>query len=241
MGGKPTEIDLETAAIAERYSRRDSADVKSRYSIFNPAVYMGLQEKERNLIKLFDQFIDYIDTMKVIEIGCGAGGNLAELIKFGFSPENLCGIDLLKERTAMARHRLPAVVQIIHGDALTAALPHTQYDIIYVSTVFSSILNDDFQNLLSERIWSILKPGGMIVWYDFVYDNPNNRDVRGVSLSRVKQLFPLGKLKSQRLTLAPPVSRRVTKLHPSFYSVLNVIPWLRTHILCAIHKAENNG
>jgi len=101
------------------------------------------------------------------------------MIKFGFAPENLCGIDLLEERVTAARRRLPPTVSLIQGGALTAALPHVGYEIVYVSTVFSLILDDRFQELLARRMWSLLKPGGIVLWYDFLYNNPKNADVRG--------------------------------------------------------------
>ena len=121
---------------------------------------------------------------------------------------------------------------------MTASLPKASYDIVYTSTVFSSILDDSFQLMLAERMWSLLKPGGFILWYDFIYNNPWNQDVRGVKLRRVTELFPLGTLRCHKLTLAPPISRVVTRIHPRLYGLLNALPILRTHVLCEIEKAE---
>ncbi|MGZ7259737.1 hypothetical protein ACXWO8_09385, partial [Streptococcus pyogenes] len=74
-------------------------------------------------------------------------------------------------------------------------------------------------------MWRWLKPGGAVVWYDFTVDNPRNPDVRGVPLSRVRALFPQGRLTARRVTLAPPLARAL----PAAYALLNIIPWLRTH------------
>lgn len=239
MGNEPKNIELEASAIVDRYARRDTPGVKALYSPFNPSVYLAVQERERALIRLLTRLGSPVESMTVLEIGCGTGGNLAELIKLGLTPENLCGIDLLEERVIAARHRLPSTVPLIQGDALSAELPRASYDIVYVSTVFSSILDEKFQELLARRMWSMLKPGGIVLWYDFVYNNPNNADVRGVKLRRIAQLFPQGVLHGRRVTLAPPISRRVTKLHPSLYTLFNCLPFLRTHILCDIQKAMN--
>jgi hypothetical protein len=75
-----------------------------------------------------------------------------------------------------------------------------------------------------------------VLWYDFIVDNPRNRDVRGVPLRRVRELFPQGQLHAQRLTLAPPIARAVCRLHPGAYAVFNSIPWLRSHVLVLIEK-----
>jgi SAM-dependent methyltransferase len=177
-----------------------------------------------------------VESLSVLEIGCGMGGNLAELIKLGFVPENLTGIDLLEARIISARRKLPSGVTLIHGDALTEALPDTDYDVVYASTVFSSILDVGFQEILARRMWSLVKPGGIVLWYDFIFDNPNNADVRGVPVRRIRAIFPEGSLRLKRVTLAPPISRRVTRLHPALYPVFNIFPFLRTHVLCEIKK-----
>lgn len=67
------------------------------------------------------------------------------------------------------------------------------------------------------------------------YDNPRNPDVKGVSLTRIRQLFPDGVVHSIRVTLAP-LSAAVCKLHPTLYTVLNAMPLLRTNLLCWIEK-----
>jgi hypothetical protein len=85
-------------------------------------------------------------------------------------------------------------------------------------------------------MWALAKPGGGVLWYDFIFNNPRNPDVRGVPLHRIRQLFPAGKIHHWKLTLAPPLSRRVTRLHPVLYSVFNLVPFLRTHVLCWIEK-----
>lgn len=39
-----------------------------------------------------------------------------------------------------------------------------------------------------------------------------------------------------RVTLAPPIARRLAIMHPGLYPVANVFPFLRTHLLCWIQK-----
>ena len=73
---------------------------------------------------------------------------------------------------------------------------------------------------------------------DFVFDNPSNTSVRAVSLERVKALFPEGKFKSKRVTLAPPISRRVCQIHPALWGLFNLFPFLRTHKLIFIEKGN---
>ena len=85
-------------------------------------------------------------------------------------------------------------------------------------------------------MWRWLRPGGAVLWYDFTVDNPRNRDVRGVPLSRLRALFPQGQLRHRRVTLAPPLARALVRVHPALYRPVNAVPWLRTHLLAWVGK-----
>lgn len=224
--------------IKGRYDRRKNLP-SSIYDPLNTSVYMSRQEKERALIR----WVDYADLApvsdkRVLEVGCGSGGNLLDLVRLGFKPENLVGNELLEERVLAARHNLPEPVMILEGDAAGLDLEEETFDVVLQSTVFTSILDVNFQQRLANRMWSLVKPGGGVLWYDFTYNNPKNPDVRGVPVGRIRELFPGGEFKAWRLTLAPPISRVVTRVHPSLYTLFNTMPFLRTHVLCWIRKLK---
>lgn len=227
----------EIEQIAERYQRR-SLIPTDRYSRLNPAVNLSVQERQRALISLFAQMgLKSLADVAVLEVGCGSGANLLELIELGADPARLVGNELLADRLTAASARLPASVRLLAGDASQLDLPAASFDIVYQSTVFSSILDNGLQASLALSMWDLVKPGGGVLWYDFTYNNPNNPDVRGVPVSRIKALFPMAKFKVQKVTLAPPISRRVVPLSPHLYGLLNSFPFLRTHVLCYLEKA----
>jgi SAM-dependent methyltransferase len=173
---------------------------------------------------------------RVIEVGCGTGDNLLQLIQLGFEPANLAGNELLEERVAAARGRLPADVAIHPGDALELPVALGSFDVVYQSMVFTSLLDEGFRRALAARLWALAKPGGGVLWYDFTFNNPRNPDVRGIPLRGVRGLFPEAEMTSWRLTLAPPLAKRVTALHPGLYGWANSLPFLRTHVLCWLRK-----
>lgn len=225
----------ETQSVRERYARRLRND--ARYSLLTPSALLALQERQRAMLALFAR-LGWTDlsTLQLLEVGCGTGSNLIECLLMGFMPDKLSGIELLPERFEMARARLPESVNLLQGDALTLVPQAPQVDIVLQATVFSSLLDDAFQERLAQAMWAAVRPGGGVLWYDFTVDNPRNRDVRGVPLSRVRALFPQGRVQSSRITLAPPIARSVTRLHPSLYTLFNTLPALRTHVLCWIAK-----
>jgi SAM-dependent methyltransferase len=228
-------MEQELKAVRARYARRVAAH--NRYSMLQPDVWLAVQERQRAMLKLLAR-LGHTDlqAVRVLEVGCGSGGNLLELLRFGLAAENLSGIELLPERYAQARQSLPAALKLICADASSVDVPPASCDIVLVSTVFSSLLDDAFQYQLAQSMWRWVKPGGGVLWYDFTVNNPRNPDVRGVPLKRVRELFPMARLNSKRLTLAPPIARVVTRWHPVFYSLLNTLPVLRTHVLVWLEK-----
>lgn len=227
----------ESLRIRKRYAARKEKD-SQLYSPFRADVFMSQQEKEREIIKLFRKLnLTNLSDKKLLEIGCGYGANLTRLMRLGFKPCNVYANELLEDRLQAAAEYLPKEVKIIPGDACLIENYDNFFDVVLQSTVFTSILDREYQNLLAKKLWSIVKPGGLVLWYDFCFNNPNNKDVRGVKPKRIQELFPEGTIISKKVTLAPPISRMVTKVHESFYTLFNFFPFLRTHILCAIIKS----
>jgi hypothetical protein len=85
--------------------------------------------------------------------------------------------------------------------------------------VFSSLLDDAFQDRLAQTMWRWVRPGGGVLWYDFTFDNPRNPDVRGIPVRRIRQLFSEGSLRVRRITLAPPLARSVCRIHSALYVI----------------------
>lgn len=224
----------ETAGVAERYARRAAP---GRYSLLQPDVWQTVQERQRAVLQLLRQRgLTDLARLRLLEVGCGAGGNLLEFLRMGLAPQHLAGAELLPERFAQARALLPAAVELWPGDASQWAVEPASRDIVCQFTVFSSLLDDGFQQHLAQAMWSWVAPGGGVLWYDFTIDNPRNRDVRGVPLRRVQALFPQARVWHRRLTLAPPLARAVCRWHPSLYTVFNALPPLRTHVLAWLEK-----
>jgi SAM-dependent methyltransferase len=195
------------------------------------------QERTRALIAWVNECsISPLERRTVLEIGCGTGVNLLQFLSFGFPPENLVGNELLEDRIAVARKRLPAALALHSGDAVGLRLPPESFDIVFQSTVFTSVLDPTFKRSLAEKMWSLARPGGGVLWYDFMFNNPRNPDVRGIPRAEIDNLFPVRAAWVRRITLAPPIARAVTRLHPSLYTLVNLVPWLRTHCLCWIPK-----
>ena len=72
----------ETDAVQQRYARRAAAAGVDRYSPLQPDVWQTLQERQRALMRLLRQLgWASLADKQVLEVGCGAGGNLLELLR----------------------------------------------------------------------------------------------------------------------------------------------------------------
>ncbi|MBX3601714.1 MAG: class I SAM-dependent methyltransferase [Rubrivivax sp.] len=228
----------ETDAVRERYARRAAAVAADRYSLLaSPAALREQQQRLRAMAALWRAHgWATLHDKALCEVGCGAGGNLADLLRLGAAPARLSGLELLPERAAAARAALPAAVRVVEGDALQADMTPGSQQAVLAFTVFSSLLDDAFQQRLAAAMWRWTAPGGGVLVYDFTVDNPRNRDVRGVPLARWRALFPQGRVQARRLTLAPPIARALEHRAPALLPLLEALPPLRTHLLAWITK-----
>ena len=168
----------------------------------------------------------------VLEIGASMGSNVPHLLNLGFRPEHIVINDVVPEKIAQARLWLPAGVRAIAGDAATLS-EHETFDVVLAATVFTSILDDAHRQRVADKMWQLVSPGGGVLLYDFTWNNPWNVGVRKLTLRDVRRLFPLAAMRYRRVTLAPPLARRVSL---RVYRLLYRLPPLRTHVVCWLAK-----
>ena len=173
---------------------------------------------------------------RVLDVGSGGGAELAWFRELGASESALVGIDLLPERIDAARGAYPQF-EFHLGNAEHLPFPDGSFDLVLAYTVFSSILDAGMAANVSAEIRRVMRPGGGFLWYDFRYDSPANRNVRGVSEARVRAMFPDLSGELIGLTLLPPVARRLGPLTPIAYPALAWVPPLRSHLLGLLRKA----
>lgn len=117
----------EVDEVRKRCERRRTQGIDWRYNLLNPAVWQMVHERQRALLQLLHRLgWEDLAQKTLLEVGCGSGGKLLEMLRFGFD--------------------------------------------------------------------------------------------------------------ARRVTLAPPVARQVVRLHPSLYTLFNMTPLLRTHVLAWIEK-----
>jgi ubiquinone/menaquinone biosynthesis C-methylase UbiE len=223
------QIDAEAVRVQAAYARRHEG---GRYSFFDAAHLLAVQERERLLMDLLSQHgIRSLEGVRVLDVGCGTGGWLREWLKWGTRPTDITGVDVLPDRIVRARELSPEGVTFIAGNAAQLGLPPGSFDIVTQSMLMTSVLDSDVRREIARSMRALLKPGGIIVWYDYHVDNPRNPDVRRVTRREIVSLFPSCRIDLRRTTLAAPIARVVAPRSRWLYSGLRMMPWLRTHYL----------
>lgn len=222
--------------LAAAYDKRKRIH-SGRYSLDNPAARYMLSGRENNVRRILSEIgFGELADCRILDVGCGSGGELQNLISYGAAFSNLSGIDMLPERVAAAKSALPCC-NIVQGDA-ASGLPWADntFDLALQFTVFTSILEPDIKKSLAKEIIRVIKPGGFFIWYDFQFDNPTNKDVKGVKMPEILELFPGCRVNMKRITLAPPITRAIAPISTRICSLLEKLVVLNTHYIGYIQK-----
>jgi SAM-dependent methyltransferase len=225
----------ESSRIKEAYAKRGFLNKSNIYTRFNSSTLFISHQREKALISAFKRNgIDGLFNKRTLDVGCGNGGVLRELIQLGASPENLYGIDLLSDRIKGAQKINPNI-DFRCGNAQKLPYESDYFDIALLFTVFTSIFDFTMKKDIAFEALRVLRPDGIIIYYDFIYNNPNNPDVRGVSKKEILSLFPNCTF-NFTLTLAPPLARNIAPYSWLLCYLLEKIPMLKTHYLVTIQK-----
>jgi SAM-dependent methyltransferase len=226
----------EAERIAQAYRGRDQRAV-ARWDLGNAGNRRILAERRRLTTRLLDRagWLPLGDR-RVLDVGSGTGAELAWFREVGAQDANLAGIDLLPERVEAARKSFPGL-DFHAGNAERLPFPDSSFDVVVACTLFSSILDQDMARNVAREIERVMRPGGGLLWYDFRYDSPSNPNVRGVGGRMVRSLFPHLGGELIRLTLIPPLARRLGPLTPIAYPLLVALPPLRSHLLGLLRKS----
>jgi len=235
----------EVERIKKVYNKRKIQQKEKLYSYFNKGKLYIAQEREKIILDLLKKYnFSKLSNKKILDVGCGTGAVLRDFIKYGAKPKYLYGIDLLDDRIEIAKDISPNI-NFKCGDASNLPYKDESFDIVAQFTVFTSILNKEIKKYIAKEMLRVLKKEGIILWYDFSYNNPRNPDVEGLKKKEIINLFPNCKFTFKRVTLAPPIVRFIVPRSWLLCYLLEKLSFLCTHYLVIIRKEkalnENNS
>ncbi|SRR6266436_3235986 len=228
---------VERSRIEAEYVRRRSEIDRELYSPWHPAEVFLRTERKRMAARMLHAAGKFPRSEdQCLEVGCGAGGWLSDLLAWGPRQSDLHGIDISRERIERARELFPAA-DIRLDDAVEMPWDDGAFNLVIASTVFTSILDQSVRRLIASEITRVLAPRGALLWYDFAFNNPRNQSVRGINRKEIRNLFPELNGKIRSITLAPPIARVIAPRSWPLATFLEAVPLLRSHLLAVLIKS----
>jgi ubiquinone/menaquinone biosynthesis C-methylase UbiE len=222
--------------VRAAYARRAELGLDARYEYWQPANLFIYQARERAMLSLLRKAdLLPLTGRKVLDVGCGDGAVLRDLLRYDANERDLHGLDLLPERIERARALLPEAT-IEAGDAQKLAFEDETFDLALGFTLLSSVMDPQARKAVAGEMRRVTKRGGVVLIYDFRL-NPLNRDVRSLKSSELRELFAGSNVEFRSTTLAPPLLRLLIKAPGGWFasSALDMLPFLRTHYVAAVH------
>ncbi len=217
--------DLDAERVRKEYARRSTDRRLHRYYKRVDAA-LGRQHAHRRA-----RIVEALDSLgprpsqRVLDVGCGRGSDLADLIREGFAPENLVGLDLLNGDLATARMQTPGVSFVL-GNAADLPFPDDAFDAAMLITVLSSIVDDEVRAQVAREVVRVVRPNGCILSYDFRIVGDKNPHVVAIDETELARLFgTTGTTTYERHALSLSIASRVPPWLADLLS--NVQPLLR--------------
>jgi SAM-dependent methyltransferase len=228
--------------IRIEYARRaQDPRLRGLYSLARPDVLLAMQTRERAILSMLEDAALYpLDRLDLLEVGCGGGGVLLDLLRWGADPARLHGCELLPNRVGSARRRLPVSTSLAVADGGALPYPAARFDLVLQFTVLTSVLDGALRRRIAGEMWRVLRPGGVVLSYDFRFQG-RNPAVQAIHPREMHKLFPQGTFVHRRVTLAPPIARQLARWSWLACELLHAVPWLRTHDLVLVRKPEVRG
>jgi len=226
--GKSSTLEEKTAAC---YERRRTQKEDGRDSILkNPGVAFQSFASDLSLVLALRTARAEVRSAKVLDIGCGAGASLTTLIKLGFLPWNLTGLEIRESEVQLAKQIHPNV-NLVCADASKMNFPGQSFDLVTEATMLIHVTDDLVRQRIADEMIRVVKVGGHIILLDWRYDKPGNRDYKALSAQTVKRLFRVSsatEIEGQfNGALVPPVGRLLSKSMSSVYfMVQRLLPFL---------------
>lgn len=226
----------EAARVRAEYARRRRELPADFYSPARPANLFLRHGQERALLAALRRGgLLPLAGRRILEVGCGEGRWLRLFVELGARPPDLAGIDLEEERLDRARAQLQQA-DLRAGDAARLPWADASFDVVFQSTVMSSILDPPVQEMVAAEMLRVLRPEGAVLWYDFRVDNPRNENVKGIRRRRLRRLFPGCRAQLRRVTLAPPIARRLVPFSWTLACLLESLRLLNSHDFALLRR-----
>src|SRR5690242_8917516 len=122
--------EAEDERVRAVYADRRRTIPKERYARIDPFTQCSSHEREEEMAALLrKEGLTSLAGLRILDVGCGRGDTLRQLLEYGASPELLTGIDLLEDNIHDA-HGLAPHIRVICGSACRLPFPDEHFDLV---------------------------------------------------------------------------------------------------------------
>ena len=223
--------------IYGRYAR--SARKRRAWAADNPGNLALRDELLATVRRVAAAALAATDERPILDAGCGTGWWLEALSREGVDPSRLAGVDVQADRVERARTRLPGV-RLATGDVRRLAFEDDSFGLVLAFTLLSSLDGSaSVRTALSELV-RVTAADGLLLLYEPRLPNPFERRRRTVSNADL-DAAGLDRRQELRLTLLPPLARRLGRSTGWAYPLLLRLRPLRSHRLVVYRKPAGLG
>jgi len=206
----------------------------------NPEVCFQILAMEVAVVQAFRSLNIDPKTTTILDVGCGGGGALFQLIRLGFEPKNITGIDIQEERLAQARKIYPQV-NFVKGDATQMEFSDNSFDLVFESGMFATLPNDSVRKDIAREMVGVCKPSGYFVLVDWWTPKVGDPNYKALTRKELYKLFFVGSktelIGVHRGALVPPVGRFLSKHAPfAYFLVATCFPFLVGQVVYILKK-----
>ncbi len=172
---------------------------------------------------------------RVLDLGCGDRGDSSRFCSLGAPAWGIVALDLSPVYATRTRDSNPGT-RALAGNAASLPFRDGAFDIVYQSTLLSSLLDPALRRAVLVEAARVLDRGGVFLSYDVRYRNPWNPHTRPVRSVDLRGAFAGWSLTTSTATGIPQLIRRLAPLSIGACRLIETIPLLRTHLVVAARK-----
>jgi SAM-dependent methyltransferase len=176
----------------------------------------------------------------VLVLGAGDGRDGRGLERCGFAAETILSLDLLREETPASGAARPPVPWVI-ADAAQIPFRDGTFDMVYQSTLISSVIDPRVRHRIYLEIARVLRLGGLFLSYDMRYRNPWNSHTRALPRRELRREFTGWRLRARSVTGLPVLARLLLPRWSAACRLLESLAPLRSHLLALLEKPPSRA
>jgi ubiquinone/menaquinone biosynthesis C-methylase UbiE len=199
-----------------------------RYS--DEAARLELERRWEEITRVLGEQGLSFATARILDLGAGSGADCERFRRAGFRPDRIVAVDLLEEFARGARRSYSWLTSL---QANAARLPFRSgtFDLVYQSTMISSVLDATWRRRILEEARRVLAPNGVFVSYDTRYRNPWNPNTRPLTTAEIRTSFAGCAIRAKSVTPIPQLVRLFGRHSRLAWSAIDKVPLLRSHLL----------